>query len=69
MSARERRFSTFTRSGVQPGTFEPAGPTSPLGGVTPPTGDVGQPGSNVPGWTPDLAKVENRLTLALMVKV
>jgi hypothetical protein len=39
------------------------------GGVTPPTGDVGPAGSNVPGWTPDLVKVENRLTLALMVKV
>ena len=39
------------------------------GGVTPPNGNQGAPGSNVPGWSPDLVKVENRLSLALMVKV
>ncbi len=38
------------------------------GGVTPPGGNQGAPGSNVPGWTPDLVKAENRLTLAVLVK-
>jgi hypothetical protein len=37
-------------------------------GVTPPGGNQGAPGSTVPGWAPDLAKAENRLTLAMMVK-
>jgi hypothetical protein len=39
------------------------------GGVTPPGGNQGAPGSIVPGWSPDLAKVERRLTFALMVKM
>lgn len=39
------------------------------GGVTPPGGNVGQPGSLVPGWTPDLRKAENRINLALLVKM
>ena len=30
------------------------------GGVTPPGGNTGAPGSFVPGWTPDLVKTENR---------
>jgi hypothetical protein len=38
------------------------------GGVTPPGGNQGTPGSVVAGWTPDLAKDENRLDLAIMVK-
>jgi len=38
------------------------------GGVTPPGGNSGPDGSLVPGWTPDLAKTENRVTLALLVK-
>lgn len=38
------------------------------GGVTPPGGNTGPPGSLVPGWTPDLRKSENRITLALLVK-
>ncbi len=39
------------------------------GGVTPPSGDQGAPGSNVANWTPDLVKSEDRLSLALMVKM
>jgi hypothetical protein len=38
------------------------------GGVTPPGGNTGAPGSLVPGFTPDLRKDENRLNLALLVK-
>jgi hypothetical protein len=33
------------------------------GGVTPPGGNQGTPGSLVPGFTPDLRKIENRLNL------
>ncbi len=39
------------------------------GGVTPPGGNTGAPGSVVPGFTPDLRHSENRLTLALLVKL
>ena len=46
------------------------------GGVTPPGGNQGSPGSvvdsngdGVADWFPDLVKVERRLTLALMVKM
>jgi hypothetical protein len=38
------------------------------GGVTPPGGNTGAPGSLVPGWTPDLRKTENRITGAILVK-
>lgn len=38
------------------------------GGVTPPGGNQGAPGSAVEGFVPDLAKTENRLTAAMMVK-
>ena len=38
------------------------------GGVTPPGGNVGTPGSMVDGWAPDLRKTENRITAALLVK-
>ena len=38
------------------------------GGVTPPGGNTGAPGSVVPGLTPDLVKSENRMTGAMMVK-
>ena len=38
------------------------------GGVTPPGGDQGPPGSQVPGFTPDLRKRENRLNMAILVK-
>jgi Putative beta-barrel porin-2, OmpL-like. bbp2 len=38
------------------------------GGVTPPGGNQGVPGSLVAGWTPDLVKSENRLNMAILVK-
>ena len=38
------------------------------GGITPPGGNTGAPGSYVPGWTPDLVRDENRLDLAILVK-
>jgi hypothetical protein len=38
------------------------------GGVTPPGGNTGAPGSLVNGFTPDLRKVENRINMALLVK-
>jgi hypothetical protein len=39
------------------------------GGVTPPGGNSGTPGSAVAGWTPDLRKSETRLMIALLVKM
>lgn len=39
------------------------------GGVTPPGGNQGNPGSEVAGWTPDLKTSEDRFTLALLVKI
>jgi hypothetical protein len=39
------------------------------GGVTPPGGNQGAPGSLVSGWTPDLARIERRLTAAMLVKM
>jgi hypothetical protein len=38
------------------------------GGITPPGGNTGAPGSLVPNFTPDLRKRENRITLAMLVK-
>lgn len=38
-------------------------------GVTPAGGNTGPPGSLVPGFTPDLRKIENRLTFAVLVKM
>ncbi|HEY1422694.1 MAG TPA: outer membrane beta-barrel protein, partial [Candidatus Acidoferrum sp.] len=38
------------------------------GGVTPPGGNQGTPGSLVPGWAPDLRRSENRLNMAILVK-
>ncbi|WP_263366676.1 porin [Edaphobacter bradus] len=38
------------------------------GGVTPPGGNTGAPGSVVPGWSPDLRNSENRMTAAFLVK-
>ncbi len=37
------------------------------GGITPPNGNTGAPGSLVSGWTPDLRYSENRMTGALLV--
>ena len=39
------------------------------GGVTPPGGNTGPAGSLVPGWAPDLRKAENRINMALLVKL
>jgi hypothetical protein len=39
------------------------------GGVTPPGGNTGPLGSLVPGWLPDLRKYENRITIALLLKL
>ena len=39
------------------------------GGVTPPGGNQGAPGSLVSGWTPDLVRREDRLTLAMLIKM
>ena len=39
------------------------------GGVTPPGGNQGDPGSIVPGWGPDLIKYENRIQVALMIRL
>ncbi len=39
------------------------------GGVTPPGGDNGAPGLMLPGWAPDLRKRENRITIAVLVKL
>jgi hypothetical protein len=38
------------------------------GGITPPGGNTGAPGSAVDGFTPDLRRTENRVNLALLVK-
>jgi putative OmpL-like beta-barrel porin-2 len=38
------------------------------GGVTPPGGNTGPPGSFVSGWAPDLRNSENRLNMAILVK-
>jgi hypothetical protein len=38
------------------------------GGITPPGGNTGPPGSFVPGFTPDLTKTESRITSAILVK-
>ncbi len=69
MIATETRFSVLTRSGAQPATSEPGAPWLPPGGVTPPGGNQGAPGSVVRGWSPELVRVENRVSLALLVKV
>jgi len=39
------------------------------GGVTPPGGNTGPPGSFVEGWAPDLRNSEKRVTFALLVKL
>jgi len=39
------------------------------GGVTPPGGNTGAPGSLVPGWLPDLRPSEKRVTIAMLVKL
>jgi hypothetical protein len=39
------------------------------GGVTPPGGNTGTPGTAIPGWIPDLATHEGRIMFAMMVKL
>lgn len=39
------------------------------GGITPPGGNTGSPGSTVPGFTPDLVKSESRINAAMMVRL
>jgi len=39
------------------------------GGVTPPGGNTGAPGSFVPGFVPDLRNSEKRVTFALLIKL
>jgi len=39
------------------------------GGVTPPGGNTGAPGSTVTNWTPDLRRTENRINCAILVKL
>lgn len=39
------------------------------GGITPPGGNSGPPGSAVPGFSPDLRRTESRFTGALLVKL
>jgi Putative beta-barrel porin-2, OmpL-like. bbp2 len=38
------------------------------GGVTPPGGNNGNPGSTIAGWHPDLRQTEDRATMAILVK-
>jgi hypothetical protein len=42
---------------------------SGAGGVTPPGGNQGLPGSMVPNWSPDLVNSEDRMTFAMLVKM
>ncbi len=39
------------------------------GGVTPPGGNQGAPGSFVPGFAPDLVKTEDRVTVAMLIRL
>ena len=40
------------------------------GGVTPPGGNTGSPGSNPgTGWSPDLVMSENRMTAAMLIRL
>jgi Putative beta-barrel porin-2, OmpL-like. bbp2 len=39
------------------------------GGITPPGGNTGAPGSIVPGWAPDLVRDETRFNFAVLVKL
>ena len=61
------QFITFRLEGNHREANVPyfAGP----GGVTPPGGNSGPPGSLVPGFTPDLRNSENRITFAVLVKL
>jgi hypothetical protein len=60
------QFITFRLEGNHRAASVPyfAGP----GGVTPPGGNTGPPGSEVAGFAPDLRKSESRMTMAILVK-
>ncbi len=60
------QFVTFRFEFDHRGTNVPyfSGP----GGITPPGGNIGPPGSFVTGFSPDLRKRENRLNMAVLVK-
>src|SRR5262245_41083367 len=60
-------FITFRTEFVQRGSNVPY--FSGRGGVTPPGGNTGPPGSFVPGFFPDLVKQERRFTVALLIKM
>ena len=60
-------FITFRTEFVQRGSNVPY--FSGRGGVTPPGGNTGPPGSFVPGFFPDLVKQERRMTIALLIKM
>lgn len=61
------QFATFRAEFTRRGANVPYFAGS--GGVTPPGGNSGAPGSLVQGWSPDLRKQENRFTFALLVKL
>jgi hypothetical protein len=42
---------------------------SGAGGITPPGGNTGNPGTVVPGFQPDLSNVENRINAAFLVRL
>jgi hypothetical protein len=62
-----QQFVTFRAELVHRGSNVPY--FSGSGGITPDGGNRGAPGSFVDGFTPDLRKYENRITLALLVKI
>jgi hypothetical protein len=39
------------------------------GGVTPPSGTTQGPAQQVPGWTPDLRQTEDRVSVAMMIRI
>ena len=61
------QFITFRGEFVHRGSNVPY--FSGSGGITPENGNQGAPGSYVDGFTPDLRKYENRVTLAMLVKL
>lgn len=39
------------------------------GGLTPPGGNTGTPNTAIPGWSPDLKQIEDRISIAMMVRL
>jgi hypothetical protein len=60
------QFLTFRLEGDHRAASVPyfSGP----GGLTPPGGNTGSPGSSVAGWAPDLRRSESRVTASVLVK-